>query len=80
VRVFKSLHEADAVDANPGRSTLPLAGVPIAIKDNVAVAGEPMRNGSSGSDPAPQPSDHEIVRRLRAAGAVVIGVMALRLA
>jgi len=73
VRVFKSLHEADAVDANPGRSTLPLAGVPIAIKDNVAVAGEPMRNGSSGSDPAPQPSDHEIVRRLRAAGAVVIG-------
>ncbi|MDQ2750503.1 MAG: amidase family protein [Actinomycetota bacterium] len=74
VRVFKSLHEADAVDARADKRSLPLAGVPIPIKDNTPVAGEPMRNGSSGSDPAPQKTDHEIVRRLRAAGAVVVGL------
>jgi amidase len=74
VRVFTSLREADAVDAGADRSTLPLAGVPIAVKDNVPVAGEPMRTGSSGSDPTPQQSDHEVVRRLRTAGAVVVGL------
>jgi len=74
VRAVASLHEADAVDARPDKATLPLAGVPIAIKDNIPVAGEPMRLGSSGSDPAPQRADHEIVRRLRAAGAVVVGL------
>jgi amidase len=74
VRVFAALREADDVDARPDRTTLPLAGVPVAIKDNVAVAGEPMRVGSAGTDPAPQDHDHEIVRRLRAAGAVVVGL------
>ncbi|MGI8760873.1 MAG: amidase [Jatrophihabitantaceae bacterium] len=74
LRVFEALSEADAVDARPDRGELPLAGVPIAIKDNVPVAGEPMRVGSSGSDPAPQARDHPIVQRLRAAGAVVVGL------
>lgn len=74
VRVFTSLREADAVDARQDKRTLPLAGVPIPIKDNIPVSGEPMRVGSSGSDPAPQKADHEIVRRLREAGAVVVGL------
>ncbi|HET6878308.1 MAG TPA: amidase family protein [Jatrophihabitans sp.] len=74
VRVFAALREADAVDADPGRAELPLAGVPVAIKDNVAVSGEPMRIGSLATDPAPQTEDHEVVRRLRAAGAVVVGL------
>jgi len=74
IRVFAALREADAVDARPDRRELPLAGVPIAIKDNIPVAGEPMRDGSAGSDPSPQPRDHEIVARLRAAGAVVVGL------
>jgi amidase len=30
--------------------------------------------GSTASDPQPQPADHEVVRRLRAAGAVVVGL------
>lgn len=77
VRVFAALREADEVDARPDRADLPLAGVPIAIKDNVAVAGEPMRVGSAGSDPTPQRTDHEIVRRVRAAGAVVVGLTAV---
>ncbi|MEO9138650.1 MAG: amidase family protein [Jatrophihabitans sp.] len=73
VRVFASLREADEVDARPDRADLPLAGVPVAIKDNVPVQGEPMRIGSGATDPAPQTVDHEIVRRLRQAGAVVVG-------
>jgi amidase len=74
VRAFQALREADAVDARADRATLPLAGVPLPIKDNIPVTGEPMRDGSRGSDPAPQQHDHEIVRRLRAAGAVVVGL------
>lgn len=74
VRVFAALREADAVDGNPRRSELPLAGVPVAVKDNVAVGGEPMRIGSLATDPTPQTDDHEVVRRLRAAGAVVVGL------
>jgi amidase len=74
VRYERALAEADEVDARPDRAQLPLAGVPIAIKDNVPVGGEPMRSGSRASDAAPQPADHEVVRRLRAAGAVVVGM------
>jgi amidase len=74
LRTFKALQEADELDAREDLASLPLAGLPIAIKDNVPVAGEPMRNGSAGSDPKPQRTDHEIVRRIRAAGAVVVGL------
>lgn len=74
VRVFAALREADAVDARVGRADLPLAGVPVAIKDNVPVTGEPMRNGSAATDPTPQQYDHPVVERLRAAGAVVVGL------
>ena len=74
VRAEAALREADEVDARPDRADLPLAGVPIAIKDNVPVTGEPLRLGSAGTDDAPQADDHEVVRRLRAAGAVVVGI------
>jgi amidase len=74
VRHAAARREADAVDASPDRTGLSLAGVPIAVKDNVPVEGEPMRSGSQATDPAPQPRDHEVVRRLRQAGAVVVGV------
>jgi amidase len=51
---------------------LPILGVPIAIKDDVDVAGEVTAYGSGGHRPAVA-SDAEVVRRLRAAGAVIIG-------
>jgi amidase len=73
VRGEKALAEADALDGRRDLAELPLAGLPVAVKDNLPVAGEPMRDGSAGSDPAPQEHDHEVVRRLRAAGAVVVG-------
>jgi amidase len=74
VRAEAALREADVVDQRTDRFSLPLAGVPIAIKDNVPVSGEPMRIGSAGSDAAPREFDHEVVRRLRRAGAVVVGL------
>jgi amidase len=53
--------------------TAPLAGVPIAIKDDIPVAGQPMTWGSRSYGPA-QPRDGEAVRRLRAAGAIPVGI------
>ena len=55
---------------------LPLLGVPIAIKDDTDVAGEVTAYGSAGHGPAVT-SDSEVVRRLRAAGAVIIGKTAV---
>ena len=50
VRGDRALAEADELDHRAGLQDLPLAGLPIAVKDNVAVTGEPMRNGSAASD------------------------------
>ncbi len=74
VRAEKALAEAGQLATRDDLSSLPLAGVPVAIKDNVAVAGEPMRDGSLATSDRPQPADHPVVRRLRAAGAVVVGM------
>jgi amidase len=51
---------------------LPLLGVPVAIKDDVDVAGQLTPYGSSAVS-TPAAHDAEVVRRLRAAGAVIIG-------
>jgi amidase len=74
VRAEKALAEAAAIDARKDRATLPLAGVPVAIKDNIPVTGEPMRDGSAATSAEPQASDHPVVARLREAGAVIIGI------
>src|SRR5690625_1802854 len=52
---------------------LPLAGLPILVKNNIPVAGHPVRNGSVATSAAPAPHDHVVVQRLREAGAIVIG-------
>jgi amidase len=67
------LAEAGGVDARPDRFALPLAGVPVAVKDNVAVAGYATRHGSAATSPTPARRDDELVKRLRRAGAVVVG-------
>src|SRR5205807_8002025 len=51
----------------------PLAGVPIAIKDDAPVAGQVLTRGSRSYGP-PATADAEIVRRLRGAGAIPIGI------
>jgi len=50
----------------------PLLGVPVAIKDSVDVAGATTTHGTAAHGEAAQ-ADAEVVRRLRAAGAIVIG-------
>ncbi|PTR29094.1 amidase [Rhodococcus sp. OK519] len=79
VRVMRdrAVEEARALAARPDLADLPLAGVPVAIKDNVEVAGEPMRDGSLATDPSPSTHDHPTVARLRAAGAIPIGLTAV---
>ncbi len=50
-----------------------LDGVPVAIKEEVAVQGLPLRVGTAWIDGKPAPQDSTPVRRLREAGAIVIG-------
>jgi amidase len=69
----EALDEAERIDVHPDRASLPLAGVPVAIKDIVAVAGQPTRHGSLGTSAEPADADHQVVARWRAAGAVVMG-------
>jgi amidase len=66
---------ADAAEADRKRAAgeqLPLLGIPIAVKDDVDVDGVPTRFGTGGYVPMAH-QDAEVVRRLRAAGAVIVG-------
>ncbi|SNS22651.1 amidase [Geodermatophilus pulveris] len=74
VRREAALAEAHAVDTALTRFAMPLAGVPVAVKDNVAVAGEVRTDGVAGRTGPPEARDAEVVARLRRAGAVVVGV------
>jgi amidase len=65
--------EARALESRGDLGGLPLAGVPVAIKDNIDLAGAPTRNGSAATSPEPAAADDELVRRLRQAGALLVG-------
>jgi amidase len=67
----EALAAADAADRRRGRNG-PLNGVPIAIKDDTDVAGQLTARGSLAHG-GPAADDAEVVRRLRAAGAVILG-------
>ncbi|KUN86379.1 amidase [Streptomyces griseoruber] len=74
VRAEAALTEADEVAARSDLAELPLAGVPVAVKDNLAVRGESTRVGSAATPDTPAGADHVTVARLREAGAVVVGL------
>lgn len=74
VRADAALAEADEVAARADLAELPLAGVPLAVKDNLPVRGEAHRDGSAATPDTPAEADHVTVARLRAAGAVVVGL------
>jgi amidase len=69
----KALLEAQQAEARlRGGDDRPLLGVPIAVKDCVDLAGDVTTYGTDGfTDPAA--ADAEIVRRVREAGAIVVG-------
>ena len=69
----RALVDAQQADGRRGAGEdRPLLGVPIAVKDVEDVTGEVTRWGTDAfSQPATQ--DSELVRRLRAAGAVIVG-------
>jgi len=70
---------AVAVDAARADGTTPgpLAGVPVAVKEQVAVAGLPREAGSLLLKGNIEASDGPAVARLRAAGAVIMGMTAM---
>ena len=75
VRADEALAEADAADAVPraDRADRPLLGIPVGVKDIFETAGCPTSAGSpilAGNVPS---EDAEVVRRLKAAGAIVLG-------
>lgn len=69
-RAIRDARAADRMRAEGGY--LPLLGIPVAVKDDVDVAGVPTRFGTVGEQP-PAAADSEVVRRLRAAGAIIVG-------
>jgi amidase len=78
----RALLEADQADARRGAAQRagnggqpdgrPLLGVPIAVKDDIDVVGEVTALGTNAHG-GPVSADAEVVRRLRAAGAVIVG-------
>lgn len=74
----RALARADAQDAarRDGASPGPLAGVPFAVKNLIDVAGLPTRAGSKiNRERPPAERDGSLVRRLEAAGAILVGAL-----
>ena len=70
-----TLSQAEAVDRRVAAGeTLPLAGVPITVKDNIWVAGRRITQGSRAFKDFIAPRDAWAVQRLSALGAVILGI------
>src|ERR687883_156848 len=72
VDVFHDEALAAAAAIRPGDDR-PFAGVPIAVKNNRAIEGRRLTFGSDFAGDWTAPYDHVVVRRLRAAGFVIVG-------
>jgi len=76
LNAFVDVYAEDALAAanavGPGDER-PLAGVPVAIKNNRAVTGKRLTIGAPFLGDFAPPYDHNVTARLRAAGAIVVG-------
>jgi amidase len=70
----EALDAADRIEPGDAR---PFAGVPIAIKNNRAVAGKRLTNACRLMKDFIAPYDHNVVRRIRDAGFVIVGTTTL---
>jgi aspartyl-tRNA(Asn)/glutamyl-tRNA(Gln) amidotransferase subunit A len=69
-----ALAQADAADQDiAGGANKPLLGVPVAIKDVLAVKNQPLNCASKILDHFISPYDATVIEKLRAAGAIVFG-------
>lgn len=67
--------ESALAEAAKADLSLPLGGIPIAIKDNINVLGQPCTCGSKFLENFVSPYDATVIRKLRAAGAIPFGRM-----
>jgi amidase len=73
----KAMLEAEQAEARRSAGDKrPLLGVPIAIKDEIDVVGEVNLHGTDAFE-EPAKADAEVVRRLREAGAIIVGLTLL---
>ena len=77
LRAEEAMAEAALLAQRDDLTDLPMAGVPVAVKDNVAVTGQVMGEGAQPRIGPTPDADHPVVARLRAAGAVVVGITRL---
>ena len=73
VSAEQALSRARAIDRHPKRTTLPLAGIPVALKDNISTRGIRTTASSRILEHYVPAFDATVVERLEAAGAIVIG-------
>ena len=73
VTAERALARAAEIDRHPERATLPLAGVPIALKDNLCTRGVRTTASSKILETFVPPFDATVVTHLETAGAVIVG-------
>ncbi|KQZ01737.1 amidase [Pseudolabrys sp. Root1462] len=76
VTAERAVARARAIDASPGKSKLPLAGVPFAVKNLFDIEGLPTVAGSKiNRARTPASRDAVLIERLEATGAVLVGAL-----
>lgn len=68
-----ALARAEKLERQPPANRGPLHGLPVAVKDNIAVRGLPSTSGSAILENYRAPYDATVTERLRRAGAVILG-------